>query len=602
MQRFSTRLIKSGFGATAALLPNDLVLTPQSWSARDRGGCDSCTVQATGSGEALASLAGWLGDRLEISNEAGDLVWWGVLWDLEINLGNVTLSLSLDNIYNRVAVIYPHILGDGTTESRTTAWVEDATSIARYGARELLYGLPASFTSSAESVRDTLLERFKMAQPVIQSQASSTYGASLGGKGLWHKAGAVYFTNLDGLVEHQGESGVLTIGRYMESDQISFGTLTPGGEADEIHIATGDFNPLTTGDSFTLSGATNGANNDTFSVEGQDASNQISISGSFVAEAAGATVRISLGESISYYNLALSFVPSTTWVCTHVAVKCRQVGSPSDNFRIGLYPDSGGEPGTVLTVNETAGSALYTELTWTEFAFSTPVTLTGGTTYWLGIRRTGSASLDDGYEVALDEDLGYAGGVARVHDGTAWITRTPDTDVPFRVIGEIDSTAQLAKAVAAVDAFSSSLIEVDSNIPIRQYSEDERTALQEMEEMLDAGMSTGERLVAWVTRDNTLVVTSETVAGYGDSLLVLGGDGKLRFGGGGDFPPGRLIYGQRVEMESLLLLDGVSVRASGGPLGAIYVVESTYEATTDTLTVASEGAVDPFHALTIQKG
>lgn len=601
MNRFEAKITKSGFyGASAIGLPPDLELTPLNWSASDRGGCKMATVAASGSAESLVYLTGFLGDRLEIWNAQGDLVFWGVLWDIDISLGNVMLNLSLDNIYNRVAVIYAHQLPDGTIESRTTDWVEDADSLARYGARELLYGMPESFTNSADSVRDTLLERFRTAEPIIATQGGSTFSATLTGMGLWHKAASVYFTNLDGLVEHQGESGVITVGRYMVSTGISFGTLTPGGDADEIHITPGDFDPLTTGDTFTISGATEGGNNDTFTVEGQDASNQITISGSFVAEAAGATVRISFGDSISYSNIAMSFVPDTSWTCTHVAVKVRAVGGPSDSFRIGIYPDSSGVPGTVLTANETLGSALFSELTWTEFAFATPVALVGGTTYWLGIRRTGTDNLADGYEVAIDEDLGDGDGVMKVYNGSSWITRSPDADMPFRVIGEISSTAQLAKAIAVVDEFSQSLIQVDSEVPVRQYSDDERAALDVMEELLDSGTSTGERLVAWVTRDGTVIVSTDVSLGYGDSHPILGSDGRLKFGSGGYYPPGRLVYGQTVEFESLLLLDGMNVRASRGP--GVYIAESSYDSQTDVLTVASEGAPDPFRALVTKKG
>ena len=135
MERFSVLLKKTGFGAPSYTPPADLILTPIRWSASDRGGMRSCTVQASGSAQSLVYLVGWLGDRLEVYNEQGDLVWWGVLWDLEIAIGNVLYSSTLDSVYNRVAVIYPHQLGDGSVESRTTAWVEDEDSMERYGTR-----------------------------------------------------------------------------------------------------------------------------------------------------------------------------------------------------------------------------------------------------------------------------------------------------------------------------------------------------------------------------------------------------------------------------------------------------------------------------------
>lgn len=600
MLRFYARLKKTGFGAEAAVFPADLIITPQSWSATDRGGNRQADLIASGSAESLASLSGWLGDRLEIYNGDGNLCWYGVLWDMEISIDRIVVTLSLDNIYNRVSVIYSVQLADGSEESRTTAWVQDANSINRYGKRELLYGLPSTFTNSAEDVRDQLLERFKTASPIINTQGQSMFSARLVGRGLWEKAGAVYFTNPDGLVEHQGESGMQSIGRYLTSTQISFGTLTPGGESDEIHIATGDFLPLAPDDTFTVSGATNGANNGTFNIQGMDASNQISKSGSWVAEATGATVKISWGDHISMDNIAMSFQTDTTWVCTHVAVKLRQVGNPSDSIRVGLYPDSGGVPGTVLTFNETLGSALFSELTWTEFAFATPVTLTAATTYYLQVRRTGAASLANGYEVAIDEDLGYADGAMLLYNGTSWVTRNPDADMPFRIIGEISSTEQLEKAIAAVDDFRQSLIQVDSLIPVRQYSVDDRMALDMMDELLDAGTSTGARLIAWVANDDTVIVNTVPAASLGTPNLVLGQDGRVRYPNGSPYVPGALLFGRYVDVDSLLLLEGVSLRASRG--AALYIAESTYDAVSDTLTVSGEGALDPFKALTVRHG
>lgn len=604
MQRFSALLKKVGFAATAMTLPPDLVLTPASWSASDRGGMKQCTINASGSAESLAYLCGWLGDRIEIFNEAGDPCWWGTLWDIEVSLGNVVVNLSLDQVYNRVAVIYPLVNADGSESSDVTAWAQNQNSIDRYGKRELLYGMPSAFTKSADFVRDHLLLRFKEPGPIISTQATAQFSARLTGQGTWYKAASVYFTNLDGLVEHMGESGSQVIGRHIISTLISFGTATPGGlgtgsEADEIVISSGNFDPLTIGDTFTLSGAANGANNDTFNVDHQDASNQIGISGTFTPEAAGANVKISWGDGISVDNIAQSFELDTGWTVTHVAVKVRRVGSPSDNFRIGIYPDAAGVPGTVLEFVEVLGSTLFTELTWTEFAFATPVALSASTTYYVAMRRTGAANLTDGYEVAMDEDLGYLDGSFRHYNGSAWVARVPDADMPFRVIGEISSTAQLGKALAVVDGFLYNLVQVDSEIPVRQFSDSERFASDVVEEMLDAGTSTGERLIAWVTYDSAVVV--DIVPLSSEENLILGSDGKIRFPTGSPYIPGRLVFGQFVDVDGLLLLDGLGIsRTSSG--AATYVAESSYDAASDMLTISGEGALDPFQTLSIRKG
>ena len=299
-------------------------------------------------------------------------------------------------------------------------------------------------------------------------------------------------------------------------------------------------------------------------------------------------------------NIAISFQVETPWTCTHVAVKCRRIGSPSDNFRIGLYPDSAGIPGTFLVATEVAGSTLFTELTWVEFAFSPPVALAAGVTYWIGIRRTGTANLSDGYEVAVDEDLTYETGGVIVYNGSAWAARNPDADAPFRVIGEIDSTAQIAKCIAAVDDFGVAVVRVDSNVPVRQYTLAEHSVMEEMNELLDAGMSTGERLIAYVDVSGAVVVDKADVSGFAEDNLLLGEDGRLRYPDGGLFTPGRLIFGRNVDINSVLLLDGLGLRNARGP--ATYVQSSMYDALSDRISVQSDGAPDPWQALTIRKG
>src|SRR4030095_4768746 len=166
MQRFSVQLSRTGtYGASALSMQGDLTLTPEMWSASDRGGCKQATVSASGSAESLAYLCGWLGDQVEIYNEMGDVVWWGDLWEIEVQLGQIVVNLSLDNIYNRIAVTYPIILSDGSEQSATTAWAADTVSSDRYGKRELLYGQPASLGLSAVEVRDQILKRMAAPDP-----------------------------------------------------------------------------------------------------------------------------------------------------------------------------------------------------------------------------------------------------------------------------------------------------------------------------------------------------------------------------------------------------------------------------------------------------
>lgn len=620
MQRFFCDLTRTGvFAGSMLTLPTDVVLMPQSWSASDRGGCKQATINASGSAESLAYLCGFLGDHIQISNDKGEVVWWGDLWDIDLSLGNVNISLSIENVLNRIRVTYPHSNPDGSEISQKTDWALDQNSIDRYGPRELTYGVSSALAASASKVRDQLINRLSAPDPILSVQGTSSYSAKLTAQGAWYKAAAVYFFNPLGLEEYTPSSGTQVIGRYLSNNTISFGESTeiagqPKPEEDEMHIQSGTFVPLTDKDRFTISGAgmlpnpsdSDGevgapvTNDDSYTVDHSDSNQQIGISGRFYAQNAGPTIKVSYGAGIAMDNLAQSFTGVGGWTITHVALNVRQLNNPTDNFRIGIYPDNGGVPGVFLSAIEIPGATLFTEMTWMEFPLVTPVTLDSNATYWLGIRRTGTASLNDGYEVGVDENAVYSKGIMLVYNGLYWQNRDPIADLSFRLIGEIDSTEQIDLALKAVSSLWQRVIRVKSGIPVRQYraEEDARAAMDEVTEMLDAGMSDGTRLISYVSPDGSIVVDKPQPSSLEN--LILGRNGKLRYPGGSIFMPGRLIYGQWIDIDSVYILQSIGARSSRGQ--SVYITGSSYDAASDTLSIESEGSLDPFSALKVRNG
>ncbi len=595
------------------ILPRDLQLTPQNWSASDRGGMKQASISASGSAESLAYLLSRLGDRVEIYNDMGDAVWWGTLWDLEITLGNVNVSMSLDDVYNRVAVIHPFRQEDGSEKSVTTAWIDDPDSIERFGVKELLYGMPVAFSDSAVIARDQILSRYAFPAPTISTQSNMDFGARLTAMGNWYKLDSVYFRNLNGSVEHQGGGTVQNIGRYIKSTGIGFaaGTGQTGKTgADDMWDTNGEFGALTVGDTITISGANNPVdpdaprNNGTYTV-GQRTANYIETEeATFVDENPGPNIKVSYGDGIAMDNVAQKFylaAGQTEWYATHVAIKVRRTGTGAfDNFRIAIYDDNAGVPGGIMGANETPGSALSTELTWTEFPLDLPCYLLPGVPYWIGMRRTNYIvdNLTNGYEVAVDDALGYTPGNMLVYDGTSWVTRATDADMAFRVIGEITSTEQMVKALDHSAVFFQNLVQLDSAVPVRQYMSTENTALSVVGQMIDAGTNIGYRLISWVTFDNSVIINIPPLAAGNN--LILGQDGKIRYASGAFYPPGKLVFGQYVSMDSLLLLDSIGIRGARG--AATYIQESQYDAALDRITVQGEGVTDPWAALKITKG
>lgn len=85
-------------------------------------------------------------------------------------------------------------------------------------------------------------------------------------------------------------------------------------------------------------------------------------------------------------------------------------GSPADNVVLQVCDDAGGSPGTVLdTVTQAVGAG-------PDFTFTGGVTLTGGTTYWLVIGRSGSLSNSNYYQVGVDQS-----GNGLTYNGTSWV-------------------------------------------------------------------------------------------------------------------------------------------------------------------------------------
>lgn len=614
MGRFTVRLEKAYYWAGSALAyPHDLLLTPESWSASDRGGCKQATIRASGSAESLAYLTTWLGDRLEIFSEEGECLWWGDLWDIEISLGPLQVSLTLDAVSNRIAVTYTHKLPDGTEESRTTDWVQDDNSVAHYGKRELLYGMPATRQIPAEVTRDELLRKISTPGATIITGEDVAYSAMLTAQGTWYKADSIYFSNPLGLIENMNENGTQYLGMSLTSTQIHFGTSsgTIDTEAGEMTIeGGGSFDPLKPDDNIFIEGSVavgseGERNNGSYTIDKMDHPYQIGIGGEFVTEAVGPSITVSLGDGPSLDGIAQSFkFGAMPWTVTKVALNVRKIGTPTDSFRVAICADAAGVPGTLLSAADTLGTGLFTELTWTEFDIP-PFTFVPNTWYWLLVQRSASMhTLAHGYEISLDEDVSYRTetGISGVgvkvikSSGGTWVARSPDCDLPFRLIAEIRSTEQMRAVIEAVDSFQQPILEVSAETLVPQFEDSQRTCLDMLNSLLDLGIG-GDQYVVWLARDRSVIVDIAAPASSEDYLL--GSDGRLRYPSGGNVLPGKLIYGQTISVDSLFLYDSLAQRAKSGR--GLYIRESRYSADSDRLTLLGEGAPDPWSALTIRR-
>jgi hypothetical protein len=610
MQQFTARIARRAdlFSGAYDPVPDGLMLTPKRWSAKAIGGFRAAEIDVAGPVESLRHLLNWAGDRVEIIGPTGSILWVGYIRQVDANLGGPSVSMTADGVVNRCAVRYVRVLPNGAPESRLTAWAQDDASVNRYGKRELIYALDEATEADAVRVRDRLLERLAHPTPIVESGNDSQAGASLSCAGYWDALDSVYHLEPRGLVEHVGGGGgEQPLSAAYVATTIGFGALSASPGSDDVTDTANGFGVFEVGDVIKLAGSSNPDLNGVFTIKAVNSASHIELtdfnsSDPIPSQAAGPTITVTRGEGVMAYQVAQSFtIPSTSaWNAAGVAIRVRRVGVPSGPLYVDLMSDSGGSPGSVLEASSIAAIDVPEEADWVEIDWSNNDTLNPGTTYWLRI-QSGVNSLSAYYQVGLDEDVGYSAGVMKIHNGSSWVTRDPNADMSFRIWGEAFSTTKLRDAASTLAEFSSTgtvVIREASGIGVRIYRDDDRTALEEVQDMLDLGMNDGRRLIAQVGTDRALVVGPVEASTAND--LVLGEDGVLRYGGKTAVEPGKLIVGRYVTVPFLPRLGG-SVGAGSEGI-ALLVEEAEYDATSGRLNLRTEGAPDPWAVLTRRKG
>lgn len=85
---------------------------------------------------------------------------------------------------------------------------------------------------------------------------------------------------------------------------------------------------------------------------------------------------------VSKFTASASFSAKRAFICFGTTY--------TYNSRIAIYSDNSGVPGTLLAVSDEAITSV-TSLYWAEAKFSSPVSITSGTTYWIGVHNKQSS-------------------------------------------------------------------------------------------------------------------------------------------------------------------------------------------------------------------
>ncbi len=264
MNKFTIDLQQRNF--TEYIHSPNLSVTPKKWSASEKGGPLDAEIQLSGPAGELAAALDWLRYPVKIINRQGTPVWWGVVATVEIKLKSLSLAVSLDNLTNRVKVIYSYQGADGTSQSGETDWTQDANSVAEYGTWEIIKSIgEATSQRATQEITNTLGDNATPATTefTVGGEAIDRGEVTLSCRGWFSTLTAKYFARPDGVEKHtSGNTGEISLGQKITANTIGF---EPNN--DYIHDLNGQLSNFQAGQRVRVSGAVNSANNSTFRIE-----------------------------------------------------------------------------------------------------------------------------------------------------------------------------------------------------------------------------------------------------------------------------------------------------------------------------------------------
>lgn len=222
-----------------------------------------------------------------------------------------------------------------------------------------------------------------------------------------------------------------------------------------------------------------------------------------------------VGSSSSNTKVMEVIAPGTQAInAITLAVYAKKSGSPTDNFTLSLYAASDAdEPvGSVLASGTVAGTSLTTSFAWITVTLTVEEELPANADFCLQVSRSGAADASNYYIINVNEALGYTSGLFKIYNGSAWVARSPDADMPFviTVNNKVASTQQIRDLVTLFGEFITAVsVEEESGILLPSYRDGDTIVQDELVELMECGGANSRRLLALVDIDRRLRVWEE---------------------------------------------------------------------------------------------
>lgn len=132
---------------------------------------------------------------VEILDDIGTPVWWGFVQAATIPQGKLGVGISLDGMYNAVAVTYANMPDGAITPSgqNTTGWALANESINEYGRKEFIESMSDGTSAAAEARRNRILSEYRYPNAVVSAFGGDKIRLEL--RGWWDALAWRYYAN-----------------------------------------------------------------------------------------------------------------------------------------------------------------------------------------------------------------------------------------------------------------------------------------------------------------------------------------------------------------------------------------------------------------------
>ena len=257
----ATHRVKIADRSFSVIDTTNIGLNPTSWSGSVKGGFKKATVDVVAPEMVVGDLLKWLRYDVTIHGENGEKVWNGYVSEITIYFGNVSVGVSIDQLSNRVKVLYSYKNSFGKNFSERTAWLQDDLSVSTFGSKELITSKSNLTPSAATQYQQTKLNLTKNPVQSVEVSGGGRFGAQLVCKGWYNTLSWKYYRQQLGYEAYEGATGSQQpLGVGFTGNTIGF-----DAQAKRVHDLNGRFKFFEADWKFNIFNST--SNNTTFQVD-----------------------------------------------------------------------------------------------------------------------------------------------------------------------------------------------------------------------------------------------------------------------------------------------------------------------------------------------